>query len=289
MAASSSSLVAPERQRPSPALWGCDSIWSSSVRLLATHLARLPWAVQGDVCWLGNHPVRSVEIVGVVVGLDPQNPHEAEERVSLTLDDGSGLVECVWFAHGSAHHRGHVHGALRLGSMLHVLGRIGRFREQRQVTVEQMWLETDPMAECAHWLRARELWRTVYSKPFCIPPGLDRQLRADSEPTDGRNQSVELLMGRVLEHAFALCGGPGDLTKSGTSAAAIRNRMATQTRAAAAAASAPVGGAPSPALTAGAPSLALVQQALDRLVEDESKLYILSDGPHQRLYMVSYR
>ena len=46
---------------------------------------------------------------------------------------------------------------------------------------------------------------------------------------------------------------------------------------------------PSPAVSEVVPSLAQVQQALDRLVEDESKLYILSDGPRERLYMVSYR
>lgn len=279
--ATAAPLVAPEQQRPPPELWGCDPVWSSSVRLLAVHLARLPWAAQGDVCWLGNHPVRSVEIVGIVVELNPRNPREAEERVSLILDDGSGLVECVWFANGSAHHCGQTLGALRIGSMLHVLGKISRFRGERQVTVEQLWLETDPMAECAHWLRARELWQTVYSKPFCIPLGLDRQLRASTEPPVDRDQSVEPIKGHVLEHARALCGGPGE-TKTGTTAAAIWKRMKEQRQAATAAS------APPPV-----PSLALVKQALDRLVEDggphETTLYILSDGPQERLYMVSYR
>jgi hypothetical protein len=41
-----------------------------------------------------------------------------------------------------------------------------------QLTIDHAWLEVDPMAEPAHWLRARELWRTVYAQPFRIPPGL---------------------------------------------------------------------------------------------------------------------
>ena len=95
-------LVAPEAWRPPVEFWGCDPVWRSSVKILAAHLARLPWAAEGDVCWLNNHPIRDVDIVGIVVGLDPTQPREAEARVGMTLDDGSGLVECIWWAAGSA-------------------------------------------------------------------------------------------------------------------------------------------------------------------------------------------
>ena len=128
-------LVAPEAWRPPVEFWGCDPVWRSSVKILAAHLARLPWAAEGDVCWLNNHPIRDVDIVGIVVGLDPTQPREAEARVGMTLDDGSGLVECIWWAAGSAEHRAQLLGTLRLGCLVHVLGRIGRFREQRQVSV----------------------------------------------------------------------------------------------------------------------------------------------------------
>ena len=84
-------LVAPEAWRPPVEFWGCDPVWRSSVKILAAHLARLPWAAEGDVCWLNNHPIRDVDIVGIVVGLDPSQPREAEARVGMTLDDGSGL------------------------------------------------------------------------------------------------------------------------------------------------------------------------------------------------------
>ena len=64
-------LVAPEAWRPPVEFWGCDPVWRSSVKILAAHLARLPWAAEGDVCWLNNHPIRDLDIVGIVVGLDP--------------------------------------------------------------------------------------------------------------------------------------------------------------------------------------------------------------------------
>ena len=81
-------LVAPEAWRPPVEFWGCDPVWRSSVKILAVHLARLPWAAEGDVCWLNNHPIRDVDIVGIVVGLDPSQPREAEAKVGMTLDDG---------------------------------------------------------------------------------------------------------------------------------------------------------------------------------------------------------
>ena len=82
--------------RPDSLLWGLDPLFSVPVRLIARHLAALPSATaDGDVCWLFDHPVRHVDVMGTVISVDPRNPLPDERRVSFTLDDGTGLVECV--------------------------------------------------------------------------------------------------------------------------------------------------------------------------------------------------
>ena len=270
-------LVAPQACRVPIEFWGCDPVFKSSVKVLAAHLARLPWA-EGDACWLGNHPVRDVDIVGVVIELDPSHSLRDESRVSLTLDDGSGLVECVWWPSGSAEHRASVLGTLKLGCLLHVLGRIGRFRERRQITIHQMWHEIDPAAELHHWLRARELWKTVYSQPFRVPEELMApRPTGQSRPTGGPSsaatagpdaQGVVATMQRVLDQARTLCAY--DLA---TDVPAVTAALAKASRTA--------GAAAQPA--AAALTTAQVQRAVDRLVED-SALYVVGDGPRARTF-----
>ena len=265
-------LVAPEAWRPPVEFWGCDPVWRSSVKILAAHLARLPWAEEGGgVCWLNNHPIRDLDMVGIVVGLDPSEPREAGEKVRMTLDDGSGLVECIWWASGSAHHRAQQLGTLRLGCLVHVLGRINCFREQRQLRVDQLWLEIDPAAEMLHWLRARELWRTVYSKPFHKPEILERPKKPDVKP------EAELVA-RVLEQARLMCT---ETEGYATSVAAISAELAKARRGGGAVTQpAPVR---SPASAERVASAAQVQLAVDKLVE-ASALYVVDDGPRARLY-----
>ena len=267
-------LVAPEAWRPPVEFWGCDPVWRSSVKILTVHLARLPWAAEGDVCWLNNHPIRDLDIVGIVVGLDPSQPREAEAKVRMTLDDGSGLVECIWWASGSAQHRAQLLGTLRLGCLVHVLGRIGRFREQRQVSVHQLWLEIDPAAEMHHWLRARELWRTVYSKPFHKPEVLQRPDTPEKLDVQPEAELVAL----VLEQTRALCT---EADAYATSVAAITAELAKASRGGGAVAQPAPGMGRSPASAERAATAAQVQLAVDKLVE-ASAVYIVDDGPRGR-------
>ena len=123
------------------------------------------------------------------------------------------------------------------------------------------------MAEPAHWLRARELWRTVYAQPFRIPPGLAAP--AGGAPGGGAPRGAPAgapaapphsdvaLLGRVLEQARMLCGGGRLSTDAAELARALR-------------ASASPG-----AERATAPQ---VQRAIDELVQ-QSALYVVSDGP----------
>ena len=73
----------------------------------------------------------------------------------------------------------------RLGATLHVQGRLGCYREQRQVTVELCWLETDPLAEAMHWARARALWHECYSISFRVPSQALRHQERDNSDVQG--------------------------------------------------------------------------------------------------------
>jgi hypothetical protein len=161
-------LVAPAVARPDEIHWGLDPLFSAHVKVLACHLAALPDASPlGDAAWLSNHPIRYVDVLGVIISLDPRHPTPNDSRVSFTLDDGTGLIECVHWWNGMEHAaRRRMLMLHRLGALLHVHGRLGRFRQARQITVERVWAEDDLLAECLHWARASHLWSTCYSRHF---------------------------------------------------------------------------------------------------------------------------
>lgn len=120
------------------------------------------------VVFLHGHAVRFFEVAGVIVSLDPRSP-ESAERIKFTLDDGTGLIECVVWQGTDVSHSV---VALQLGAAVRCQGRVGRFRGTRQLTVDSFWPEPDCMAECWHWVEARKLWRAAYIKPFRVPQGL---------------------------------------------------------------------------------------------------------------------
>ena len=114
------------------------------MRLLAVHFAQLDAAnTKGDVCWLGNHPVARFEVTGRLVSVHPRVPCSTDSPISFTLDDGTGLIECVlWCDHDAPEAKGSLK-ALVLGAALRVLGRVRRFERtgQRQLTVDSFWVE----------------------------------------------------------------------------------------------------------------------------------------------------
>ena len=182
------SRVLPTAERPDVELWALDPLFAANVTLLAAQLHALPDAVQapaGDVIWLGNHPVQHLDVCGVVVSVDPKNAVPgADRRVSFQLDDGTGLIDCVcWLSEEAPIEQQRQQIALvRLGVVLRVLGTVRRYRDRRQVSVDDCWVERDgTLAECLHWLRAAELWRTCYSRPFREPASAGQQ-RLDASP-----------------------------------------------------------------------------------------------------------
>lgn len=64
------SSSAADATRPEPTQWQLDPIFSAHVKLLSAQLALMPDAVaDGSVAWLSNHPVRYVDIMGIVINV----------------------------------------------------------------------------------------------------------------------------------------------------------------------------------------------------------------------------
>ncbi|KAJ3023404.1 CST complex subunit STN1 [Thoreauomyces humboldtii] len=122
-------------------------------------LALVPHPTIQDVYFHGAHPVRKVEITGIVVGKE-----ESSALISYSVDDGTAVLPCVsWFSQQEKFqaHR----DTIPLGYLVKVTGRIADFRSKRQLTVNSIVSEEDPNVETLRWLETVELTTTVYDAP----------------------------------------------------------------------------------------------------------------------------
>jgi hypothetical protein len=175
-----------QMQRDEPKFWPLDPLYDTPVVLLAQHLNALPQAElarSGEVCWLYNHPIRYVKVGGLVIGVDPKHPHASDTRVSVTLDDGTGLIECVhWKGESDTDDAWrHTISIYKHARYVQVHGKLGRFRQARQLVVQHAWAIDDPQAESLHWLEAATLWNECYQDKF-RRPGLVQKLEQQQQP-----------------------------------------------------------------------------------------------------------
>ena len=89
------------------------------------------------------------------------------------VDDGSGVIPCCQWRKEADSEEGLV--IPQLGQLVSVYGRVSEYREERQVKVNVICIEEDPNIEPLHWLEVIQLKRTVYAKPFSLPPGVSTQ------------------------------------------------------------------------------------------------------------------
>lgn len=85
--------------------------------------------------------------------------------MNCVVDDGSGTISCCKW-HSLDLNAGRGQESYDLGQLVTVQGKISVFREQRQLTVDLIYPETDPNAEVLFWLEAVNLSNTVYKEPF---------------------------------------------------------------------------------------------------------------------------
>ncbi|KAJ3163606.1 CST complex subunit STN1 [Geranomyces michiganensis] len=137
-----------------PLFWTCCKLAIADILSLRLHPS-IP-----DVYLLRSHPVRKVELTGIVVAKE-----ESSSLINYSVSDGTGTMPCVyWFP--SEERFVFARKTLPLGQLVSVSGRISEFRSNRQVTVDCIIAESDPNVETVRWLEMAELMDTVYCQPL---------------------------------------------------------------------------------------------------------------------------
>lgn len=95
-----------------------------------------------------------------------------------------------------------------LGNLISVFGKLSEYNGRRQIRVSNIMIETDPNVEPLHWLEVIQLKRTVYSRPFVLPPGAERfgmEQGSSKEPLRAKVSGI-LLRNLKLHPPFTING-----------------------------------------------------------------------------------
>jgi len=121
---------------------------------------------------------------------------------TIQVDDGSGVISCCQWRKVVDSDEGMV--IPKLGQLVSVFGRVSEYREERQIKVNAITIEEDPNAEPLHWLEVIHLKRTVYSKPFSLPPGISAQSGGPQKPVKEAITETLLHYLQTMKKSFTL-------------------------------------------------------------------------------------
>mgnify|MGYP002803539409 FL=1 len=138
--------------------WGLDPLYWANVKLFIRDVFKLKnYPGFKGVYAISNHPIVHVLVVGYIVMVGKR-----EKLTNYLVDDGTGRISCcVW----RDQNRETDLVEATFGDLVTMMGKISTFREERQITVSNFYIETDPNAETFHWLDVMKL-REIYEKPF---------------------------------------------------------------------------------------------------------------------------
>ena len=168
-----------------------------------------------------NHPIQFVYLVGIVVSYEDIH----EKRWLLILDDSSGAtieVTCPKLARKAdgdeqvkagaellapgaevcteEQARAHTLTSIDVGSIIKVKGKVGTFRDTRQIQLERIAVVTDTNAEIHFWEQRTKLKVEVLSKPWIVSLVEQRRLL---KVAGGRHQSDRVQMLKRKEREVA--------------------------------------------------------------------------------------
>ncbi|KAG2064303.1 hypothetical protein BDR04DRAFT_280207 [Suillus decipiens] len=185
-----------------------------------------------DFYWLGHIPCRTVNIVGIVVGIQ-----DYEKRTLYTIDDSTAVIECVLRHHSppKAPTNADANRSVQkskweatsppppptpvtaIGYPVQVIGKVVRFHDTRQIIVESIEPCQSTNDQWKHWKVVVELHKSKYSvpKPFEIPACLTvSSFDAGSEELGNRHEgglpaSVSNTVSSSNKSTCALASGTG--------------------------------------------------------------------------------
>lgn len=117
------------------------------------------------------------------------------------VDDGTAVIACCqWRKVDDSDENLFIP---KLGQLISVFGKVSEFREEKQLTVSSICPEEDPNVEPLFWLEVAHLKKTVYSKPFVIPPGVPETTMTSTQPCLSLHEALLLNFKQCLEKVFA--------------------------------------------------------------------------------------
>ncbi|KAF9458959.1 hypothetical protein BDZ94DRAFT_1269289 [Collybia nuda] len=132
---------------------------------------------EADFFWLGRVPCRTVQIVGLIVGV-----RVLEKGIQYSIDDGTAVIDCFRrepAPQGTAHsHPGYAPPQQvppkpigPVGTAVIVVGKVARRHDTREIKVNNIEKCSSSNDEPIHWQRVRALHKSSYSRPetFVIP------------------------------------------------------------------------------------------------------------------------
>ncbi|KAI6019902.1 hypothetical protein F5J12DRAFT_814028 [Pisolithus orientalis] len=184
--------------------------------------------VDADFFWIGHTPCRSVNLVGMVVAVQVH-----EKRTIYTLDDGTGVVDCILRHPAPAKPAAESKDMARppsskkpksgitpleppipvteVGYVVRVVGKVVRHYETRQIIADSIEPCASVIDEADHWIRVVELHKSKYSlaAPFVIPsPTEPIRDNVDRQYTDDTSVSSTRVAHNAGSYALASRGPP---------------------------------------------------------------------------------
>lgn len=129
------------------------------------------------------------------------------------VDDGTGVLPCCQWRKNEDSEEGLF--VPRLGQLVSIFGRLSEYRNEKQLTITHLIPEDDPNIEPVHWMEVALLKKTVYSKPFVVPPSLLRTEESQELPEKStksvlKDALMTQLTGSSFKSRFTLSQLRGD-------------------------------------------------------------------------------
>ncbi|XP_074014985.1 CST complex subunit STN1 [Numenius arquata] len=196
-----------EEEMPS-LYWGTDPVFSAFARLYVKDIKEMRESKQvPGVFFYNGHPVRQVDVVGIVVQMK-----ERDAFYNYGVDDSTGVINCVCWknpmvAETSLSGRPSTPSSLsvleqmkklqamvsqktklEIGDVVRVRGHIRTYRQQREIQASCFYKVDDPVCDVqiSRMLELPCLYREVYDKPFQGP-------EEGQSAREGQNFSINML------------------------------------------------------------------------------------------------
>ncbi|XP_061857791.1 CST complex subunit STN1 isoform X2 [Colius striatus] len=201
-----------EEETPS-LYWGLDPVFSAFARLYIKDIKEMRESKQvPGVFFYNGHPVRQVDVVGVVVQMT-----EREAFYNYGVDDSTGVISCVCWKNPMVAETS-LSGCpstpisltvleqmkklremvsqktkLEIGDVVRIRGHIRIYREQREIQASCFYKVDDPVCDVqiSRMLELPCLYREVYDKPFQSPDERQSGLEGQSFSVDTLHEKVK--------------------------------------------------------------------------------------------------